>query len=216
MKLTIEIDDFDRDQPGCAERPWSATLRWVDDAGERDDLGAAGIGDTVQEALSNLLRENTSEDAGVQALLDPLRDQLIAAQDADPMGAEVLAHPSQLGEQEPTLVLTVDTSECDPGLRVRVNVNDAAVADLVPETGRRFDLETGEPGEETGLDAALAEALEDRADFEDEKGDLADAERIREAAQVLGEAEMQDRVWDHVLGPMLDDLPGKLLALRES
>lgn len=50
-------------------------------------------------------------------------------------GAQLTAHASQLGEDRPTLVVTVDTAECSEDLRVRVNVNDAPVADLVPETG---------------------------------------------------------------------------------
>lgn len=51
-RLSIEIDDRDRDEPGCADAPWTANLVGVDGS-----LTDAGLGATPEDALRALLVE---------------------------------------------------------------------------------------------------------------------------------------------------------------
>jgi len=101
----------------------------VTDFGTRERIEAAA------EALAAAFQaEPLDEDADPVAVVDTRAAALAMTRPAV-SGAQLTSHASQLGEDQPTLVVTVDTTECPEGLRVRVNVNDAPVADLVPETG---------------------------------------------------------------------------------
>lgn len=57
---------------------------------------------------------------------------------------------------------------------------------------------------------ALADALEDRADVSEENGDQEEARVLRETAKRLLDPRYLNRVWDHAVGPFLDQLPEKI------
>lgn len=58
--------------------------------------------------------------------------------------------------------------------------------------------------------AALADALEDRADMAEENDDPDEARVLRETARTLLDPRYLNRVWDHAVGPFLDQLPEKI------
>lgn len=95
---------------------------------------ADGTGFVIVDTDLGSLYLPLDEDADPVAVADTRAAALAMTRPAA-FGARLTSHASQLGEDQQTLVVTVDTSECPADLRVRVNVNDASVADLVPETG---------------------------------------------------------------------------------